>query len=421
MVRDISEQLDGWYRAAFYVAVALFVYGTLFPFRFDFSPAFLAGSWSGAKLLPYWDTARGRISSIPDMVSNLLLGMPLGCFGFWLRDRSSSRQSLWRWGLLGLTLGLSVEALQLAIPSRTCSLTDAINDGLGAFIGALAAKGLKERFLPLVTVIRQDPARIQLFLILCILIFGMLGPLDVTLDVSQMKSALRAIWVDPWESRVAMGDTWIFAAEFAIWGALGGRLLRAGKLPARLPPALWIAGILALPFFLEMGQVFVASHAPSLRELTTETLGAAAGLGTALARPPLTGPRVGLILLATALAASGFSPYHFVGWDQKAPFQWIPLYEYYVRTTASSLYDAVFGIVSFGLLAVLLRASCSCSRWFAVGAAIALASAIELGQMFLPTRYPGITDILMAALGAWTGATFQFGAPTAAEDVVHPH
>lgn len=407
-MRDISEESEGLYRYAFYVAFALFVYGTLFPFRFDFSAAFLARSWSGANLLPYWDPARGRIPSIPDIVSNLLLGMPLGCFGFLWRDRDANHRDLWKWGLLGLALGVSVEVFQLAIPSRTCSVTDAINDGLGAFIGAGVVKSLRQRIPPLVTVTRQDPARVQLFLILCLLVLGMLGPLDIALDISRIKSALRAIWVDPWKSQAAMGDTWILAAEFAIWGALGGRVLRRGKLPAGLRPALWIAGILALPFFLEVGQVIVASHAPSIADLTMLTLGSGAGLVAALMCPPLAGPSVGMIMLATALSAAGFSPYHFVAWVQRGPFQWIPLYEYYVRTTSSSLYDAVFGLLNFALFATLMRASCSCSRRWAVGTAIALAGAIELGQMFLPTRYPGITDIIVAGLGAWAGATSTF-------------
>jgi hypothetical protein len=38
---------------------------------------------------------------------------------------------------------------------------------------------------------------------------------------------------------------------------------------------------------------------------------------------------------------------------------------------------------------LLVRSSFPCSRRLAAGAAIALAAAIELGQMFVPTRFAG--------------------------------
>jgi hypothetical protein len=102
--------------------------------------------------------------------------------------------------------------------------------------------------------------------------------------------------------------------------------------------------------------------------------------------------------MSLALIAQGLSPYHFGG---QSKFEWIPLVEYYTRTTGAALYDAMSELLSYGLLAALLP-----RRTTILWAAL-LAGGIEAAQIFVPTRSAGITDVFIAAIGAWAGYAFS--------------
>ena len=91
------------------------------------------------RLLPYWSIERGRIYSITDMLANALLTFPIGFFGFLLFDLKKKKPRIAKWFLIALVLGTLTETLQLAVPSRTSDITDVINNGFGAGIGAAFA------------------------------------------------------------------------------------------------------------------------------------------------------------------------------------------------------------------------------------------------------------------------------------------
>lgn len=102
MQSGIAMKLFSLCRYGFYISILLFVYGTLFPFHFDFTTQSLTNAWSHARTIPFWDAERGRIHSLPDMLANLLLTFPLGFFGFLRSDRKRQLQSV----LLELDPGL---------------------------------------------------------------------------------------------------------------------------------------------------------------------------------------------------------------------------------------------------------------------------------------------------------------------------
>jgi VanZ family protein len=413
MEHKASAKTERICRVAFYIALLIFAYGTLFPFYFDLKPDSLSNAWSKVRLLPYWDFHRGRIQSFPDMVSNVMLGVPVGFFGFlWLgRQR---RQSVWKWGLIGLGLSSAVEIFQLAIPYRYTSMTDTLNNGLGALIGAMVAKLAGSPILSLMMGTWGDPKRSRAFLLFCILVLLVLGPLDLTMDVSNIRSSIAALWNNPWGSGSPIADEWILVAVFAIFGATAYGLVLAGKSPFRISPAKGIAIILALPWATELGQFFVSSRTPSLREPLMGFL--AAGIGILVIRfaSHLATPPWGLLLITTSLIAAGTSPYEFV--SNNSRFQWIPFLEYYLHTTPAALYDASIGLLSFALFAALFRASWGASRTVPIGAAIFVAVFIEFLQMYLPTRHSGTTDIAIAAFGALIGDVVESNLEIAALD-----
>jgi len=404
---DISRSLA---RYGFYVSILLFFYGTLFPFWFDFSGRELSEAWARSGLLPYWDLDRGRIHSIPDIVANILLTLPLGFFGA-LHRGDGRGGAMWRWWVLGFVLGVAAETLQLAIPSRSSSITDACNNAFGVLAGSAAACIAGTRLLRLLSGTICSRECTCLWILTGILATTMLGPFDLSLDIAHIRADMRMLYNNPWESGLPLGDAWIQIAEFAILGALAGRMARTGG-PGTRKLGFWgsAAAVLAMPPALEIAQLLVESHAPSFRDLAMATGSLAAGFAVGAYAPRLARPACGFILVSLAIVASGLSPYRFASGRGVSSFEWIPLVEYYRHTTAPALYDAILGFLSFGLAGGLLKLSCTrCSRALVVGYALVLAGAIEYVQLYLPSRHPGVTDMLIACLGAWTGAMIGVG------------
>jgi glycopeptide antibiotics resistance protein len=371
-------------RYGFYLSILLIFYGNLFPFHFDLSHQALHHAWANARLVPYWNVARGRIHSLPDMLSNALLTIPLGFFGALWLGRNRIRPQIARWFAIGFLLGLMSEIIQLGIPYRTSDITDVLNNGFGALAGAAAAALFGRRILDFVSGSLMEKRLTCFWILAAIVATGMLLPLDLSLDVSHFRSSVRSLIFNPWEAGVPIQSEWIPMVEFAMLGALAGAISRR-----RLT-----AFALLLPLVLEAGQFLVDSHAPSLRDLTMNFTGVAAGMTAARIVPTLVRPASGFVLMNVALVAQGLSPYRFGG---QSRFLWIPLMEYYYRTTGAALYDAMAGLLSYALLAALWP------RKTTILWAVVLAGAIELAQVFVPTRVAGVTDIVIAGIGAWAG------------------
>jgi VanZ family protein len=353
-------------------------YGTLFPFQFDF----IHNSWRSFGLTPFWDVERGRIHSLPDMMSNVLLTIPLGFFGFIWFGRNGKKQRIAQWFFIGFLLGLLVELIQLYIPSRTSEITDALNNGIGSLVGGTIALFYGRKILDIISGSLTEKKITCYWMLAAILAIGLLLPLDLGLNVSHIKSSLKNLWLNPWESGFPIQDGWIQLVEFAILGALASSI--------RKPKIVLLT--LALPLLFELMQLLVESHAPSLRDFALNFTGAALGIAAARIYPSIIRPATGFALMALALLAQGLSPFRFT---VPSHFEWIPLVEYYNQTTGAALYDAMTGLLSYGLLAFLWP------RKSTILFVVVLDGSIETAQIFIPTRSAGTTDILIAGLGAW--------------------
>ncbi len=371
-------------RYGFYLSVLLLFYGTLFPFHFDFSLPALTQAWSQFGFIPFWDVARGRIHSLPDMLSNALLTFPMGFFGILWFGRERKLRGLLKWFLLGFVLGLLSEVIQLAIPSRMSDITDALNNGLGAFAGAAFASLFGARIIDLLSGSLLDKRSTNFLILTCVAMASMLLPFDFGMDVSHVGSSLRNLWENPWESGIPIQNEWVQLAVFLMIGAAAALISKSRV----------VLFALVLPFILESMQFLVESHAPSARDVVMNFAGVAAGIAAARTIPNMVCPTAGFVLMNAALIAQGLSPYHF---GAPSHFEWIPLVEYYNQTTGSALYDAMAGILSYGLLAALWP------RKTTILWSIALSAGIEFAQIFIPTRYAGITDVAIAGIGAWAG------------------
>jgi glycopeptide antibiotics resistance protein len=384
----------------FYLSISIFIYADLFPFQFDFSWLHLYTAWSRAVLVPYW-SARAGLHVTADDVPNILLTMPLGFAGF-LHYRDRRRMSAFcKWWAVGLAFGLAAELIQLAIRTRASDVTDAINNSFGVLLGATVASGVGQRALKFFTGTAPERRNIYLWMVICSLI-AMLGPYDPRPD------SLSRLLHHPWESGALMGKEWVPMAGFALIGALAARVAVPGRRkPTMKRPLVAAALVLVLPVIFGCARLLVESGSPSLDDLALDIFAALAGGFASLFIPPTLRPFSGFLLFNVALVAEALSPYRFSGWHPGASFQWIPFYEFCSSRTPSSFYDAILSFVSFAILGGFLELSFPrYGRWHAAIYAVAFSGAMELLQTFLPARTAGITDILVAGLGAWTGAYF---------------
>ena len=77
----------------------------------------------------------------------------------------------------------------------------------------------------------------------------------------------------------------------------------------------------------------------------------------------------------------------------------------HLRDTPLAFYEAILNFFSFAVLGGLLQLSFPHRRRIHIALyALAFSAVIECVQTFLPERAAGVTDICVAAFGAWTGA-----------------
>jgi VanZ family protein len=195
-------------------------------------------------------------------------------------------------------------------------------------------------------------------------------------------------------------------AGFALIGALAVRLAVPGRRKRTLGQPLSAAALVIIfPAVLQFARLLVESRAPVLDDLALDIFAALAGAFASLFIAPMLQAFSGFILFKATLVVSGLSPFVFSSWRQSSGFQWIPFYEFCSSRTPAALYETVLCYFSFAILGGLLQLSFpQIRRRYVALYSLFFAGAIECAQMFLPTHTAGITDMIMAVIGAWTGA-----------------
>jgi glycopeptide antibiotics resistance protein len=91
-------------------------------------------------LVPPWKDFSLSRSYFMDVLTNILGFIPFGFFFsayLWLRKPSSIYQILLTSVLLAACISLSIELIQVYLPTRASQLTDAITNIFGAFLGGI--------------------------------------------------------------------------------------------------------------------------------------------------------------------------------------------------------------------------------------------------------------------------------------------
>ena len=380
-----------------------------------------------------------RAALVPSVVSrvnfvaNVVLFIPFGLFGAGacgLETRSGWNRRLWSAGLLSSSflLSVAIEGLQVLLPGRTPAASDVIAQVGGTTVGA-AGWGLVGNELRAWMVNRRrqtEPLLLLLHAAVVGLVVGSLFPLDVTLSLSTLAQKYRSggILLVPFQGQALpaglqdVAEKLLFASPLGAWCMLAWTPRGHCR---RLVPAI-LASIVFLTA-LEICQVVVMSRVADVTDILTGAAGASAGAWMAQSRSS-SRPHERRSTLAPAGLAVSIALYTIFNWSpfdfalSKTLFEtrWselmqVPFLNYYAHSEIQAVCDFALKFsmaVPIGLLAGLAAGigRREFRRLFFVASSIVaggLFFAIEVGQIFLPSRFPDVTDVLIGVLGFASG------------------
>jgi VanZ family protein len=418
--------------------MAFTVYASLLPFELQRVPLDVA-----------WEEFRATMTSaVPsrfsrtDVLANILLCVPVGFFlaGTLLVDRARRAGTLVAAAgfilSLNLALSLAVEFLQVFTSDRVSSKADVISQAIGATIGILAwaaaGPGLTSWVRHTLAAAPGDRLSRLLTGYAAAWVFVSLAPFDITLDLGDLAARVRdgRINLVPFGApgTGAAAALWDGLAEVLAAAPLGVLGLTASSGRRRSPGGAIVFG-LTVVMAIEAAQVFVRSHAADVTDVLLAGVGVAAGvwIGTralgssswsrAEASPGrVSWAAVGLFgAWCAVLALYHWQPYEFVV-DSEAirrkieEMSFLPFAGHRGGSDLNALKDL---LVTIGLAAPLGAIGAFFDRrsqaagplvtmmfLAVVGCVLGL---IEAGQLFLPTRIPDPTDVLVGFLAACGG------------------
>jgi glycopeptide antibiotics resistance protein len=427
--------------AAVGVAVGI-IYGSLVPFDLRMSDALSPAAWlEQLRFAPWRDFSR------TDLFVNIAVGVP---FGFFLMGALRSTRpshvaaaaALLMVGCLSAILGTAVEMLQVLSPTRNSSWNDILAQGFGAVVGAVtwtrtgAAVRLWLRQLaterePWAFTSRLVQLYLPIYLFLQFTPFDSLRPAEIAAKYGE--GLVTLVPSPPSESIVLVSQNFVGNAILSIpigMFAVLGWVRRDRRI------ALWRAVLLGISMVSAVGiaQELTWRHS-GLRDLLAATLGVMIGIAAAkrLARPrrsdPIDQPRrihpwflVAAAVWTLALLWYSWYPFEFELTSEivkrrltripLVPFAFYYLYASYRVNPFQAVHEILVNFLLAVPLGLLLRLTWPVARDQRVRrlqvviitlAVTAVLLGIELGQMFLPLRFPDVTDVLMGAVAAMLG------------------
>ena len=402
------------------------LYGTTLPFDFSATGEQVWARWYSLLEHPW------RRSSLPDIVSNVLLFVPWGvCVAACLARRGVGfGAALVCGGLSGFALSGFVEFLQLFAPSRTPSTSDLMTNTTGSIIGVLGGWFLIRWVWPSVEplldrlVARRPLAAIALALAAGYGLAG-LSPYDVSIDVGDLRAAVKRVRPIPFGPPIRgaqpPAEPWEWTEELLSWVLYGGVLALALRESGRDGvPVVVGAAVLGglLGGTIEMAQLVIRSRGTDATSVALAVAGATAGAFVVQAAGRRIAPRrwIGpaLLLWGLAVALTNWTPPRFT-LDIGPKLRWslfVPFLNYYRRTDIYALSDLLNQVMAFIPLGLLLAVRDGRRPvWQATLAGFGVGFLLETGQLFLETRTADITDAFAAAAGAALGvALWRWGA-----------
>jgi VanZ family protein len=409
-------------------SVALAAYISFVPFDFRLPDAgHLAANLSAALTL--------SIESRANFLANIVLFVPVGFFGTGALGIANPLAARLRVVLLLAAMvaaSTAIEATQLLLPGRTPAGSDVFAQLMGGVVGialwAYVGRELEtwwddrrsEGSRPALRLLQAGVALLTLLALL---------PLDVSFSASTLAEKFRGgrIVVAPFSQRSGgLTPTLIADLLFSMpFGALAFLVRGRSRSRRQVGTALLMAT--AAIVSIELCQVFIISRTADVTDVLIGIGGAALGIllaGQLVGATPgerevergSLWPAAGLVASLVAYALMNLSPFDFVLMPamirERWPMLWqVPFYTYYVNPELQAFETLVGKIMvslPIGICAnlVLSRARGPFSRLrlatilfmltiFLVG--------VEMGQMFLPSRFPDMSDVILGLMGVGMG------------------
>ena len=414
------------------------IYGSFVPFRLTRVPL----GEALARFPPFDPATLGRGSG-SDFVANVLLFVPIGfALAGALADRSRALALLVipMVGAMALASSVAIEFGQIFMGGRTPSWHDITGETLGAILGALVWTVLGPFVLvwlrPLVTP-ASPVERARRLLGVYAIVWGVLHviPFDFTLRPAEIADKYRAgrVVVIPFadtagaiDALLAFGGGMIQAipvGTLAVLCVTGGSRLLAGSL-------LGIAAIGLLEFL----QLLVYSRTADSTDVVSGVAGVLVGVrlgalwlssvdaagspaGSARSSSVRVWGIAALLVWIIVLVVRHWSPFDFAisraMFESRVPQLYtVPFYHHYWSDYLHALDEALETVllaVPVGLLLQFLwppaqsRAVRVVQLLVFLMIAGGLFTVIEIGQVFVPSRVPDNTDILLAMVGTLIG------------------
>ena len=431
--------------------MAFTIYGSLVPFNYH------ARSWDDAVAAFRWVLkTRVAIESRSDWAANWLLGVPLGYFllGMLRVDRRGFVLTVfWASVVLPLCVAFSacVEFSQLYFPGRTCSGSDIAAQSLGSAVGIIGWVVCGQWLTNSTRRAWGDPrsgGAVGRFLLAYMVVIALvqLLPLDIVTSPAEIYHRLRdgvqdgRITLVPFEewsrtyangplSHWRLGQTWL---------ELIGLYLPSGLLLAILPGRIWrswysisivlIVGVF-LAAILEAAQLLVSRH-PSTTDVIFGTIGVTLGwlagrFGTTSTNQNGLGIEIALVFAQiwfVVLAYTHWQNFSF-GRARLDAIVWMPFADLQSKNYIGALDDVLERILMFVPIGVLVTVvGRPTTGWprplLAAMFGFGVAFVLEMGQVFLPERYPTMTDLFTGTLGAFVSAVVVQQLRTHGEELI---
>jgi len=430
----------GTYAGMALAFIAFAVYGSLIPF--DLRPVPLDSAWAQFRsvilMLP-----SGRVSR-SDLLANLLLFVPVG---FTLSGALLIDRKRW-WAIVpaafvvvavSVVVSSAAEFLQLFTSGRVPSGRDIAAQTIGCVIGMLAwavsGQSLTMWLRATLAAAPGDRLSRVVAAYAAAWLFVNLAPFDITVDLGDLADGIRSGRItlvpfggaeQPLARRMwdALAET-LSAVPLGLTGLIASNTGRS-----RFRPPAYILGA-AMVALTEVAQIFIQSHAADSADAAFGFFGVAVGvwLGRGLVprlrsektvgRPRAMPLRALSLMLAWCVV---LCVYHWLPYDftidseaiksKVARISLLPFASYATGSYLNAFNDLLTKLAlaaPLGLSAAFVaRGPFASSRIVAI-ATILMAggvfTVIETGQLFLPTRSPDLTDVLVGMTGTAIGLT----------------
>lgn len=437
---------------------ALVLQLTLVPF--DFLPGFGPGGG-------LYHVGANELSK-PNVISNLALFAPFGIFVFWSFVKRNPRvmSSYVKVAGLALLLSLLAEFLQAFSPSRVSSLTDVGLNVVGALLGGALSASVRNR-LPrviakLICLFQRQPRTATVQVYLTVLLFAAAMPFTFAIDVGRLNRCFKqstftmygeaAAHAEMGTHALAAGDVLGYQIQEqlrqrlpAMWSAecISFAVLAWLALPAlrreyrfRFSGAVFMLVWMGIAYaiLLSVMQAFVVARGFHLTAIVMRVIGLLLGVATYgvfaheqgqdTAMPSERQFRrlasIGFFSTCVFIVYTGIIPFLPAGIDAAGGvsvggMELMPLASYFQAPFDRMVDDVsgkAFSFALFGFLLVSWR-----HEWSAINLtprmitaakrAMGLAVAIELAQLYLPSRISSASDIVIAAVFSAVGVFLQ--------------